>query len=177
MPYNSDIHHRRTIRLREYDYSQKGLYFVTICVQNRECLFGEIANGEMMLNDAGKMIETKWLEITQHYPDAILHEYVIMPNHLHGIIELTISNDVAAVVGVQNFEPLHLQQQNKYQKIIPRSIGAIVRGFKIGTTKQFGYSVWQRNYYEHVIRDNNDHARIIEYIINNPANWEIDQFH
>lgn len=86
MKYNPQIHHRRSIRLKGYDYSQNGAYFVTICVQNRKFLFGKIRNGEMILNDAGKMIEKYWREIPKKYPNVILDAFVIMPNHMHGIL-------------------------------------------------------------------------------------------
>src|ERR1035437_1338664 len=89
MQYNPKIHHRRSIRLKGYDYSQEGMYFITICVQDRECLFGEIVQQIMILNDAGKIAEQCWLSIPEHFPNAILHEYVVMPNHIHGIIELS----------------------------------------------------------------------------------------
>jgi REP element-mobilizing transposase RayT len=97
MLYNPNIHHRRSIRLKGYDYAQSGMYFVTICVQNRECLFGKITNGEMTLNDAGKMVMQCWIDIPQHYQNVVLHEFVIMPNHIHGIIE------IANNVGVEYF--------------------------------------------------------------------------
>jgi REP element-mobilizing transposase RayT len=88
-PYHPEIHHRRSIRLQEYDYSQAGLYFVTICVQNRECLFGNIADGEMRLNEIGEIARNCWMEIPQHYPDTQLYDFVVMPNHIHGIIDIT----------------------------------------------------------------------------------------
>jgi len=149
MKYNPDKHHRRSIRLQGYDYSQPGIYFITLCTQNRECLFGEILNGEIRLNEFGKIAHQCWLEIPQHFPHVQLDEFVVMPDHIHGIIVL--NNIVVVVVGVQNIEPL--QNQNAYQHIIPRSIGSIIRGFKIGVTKKFRqntdiYVVWQRNYYE-----------------------------
>ena len=149
MQYNPDKHHRRSIRLQGYDYSQPGIYFITICTKNHECLFGEILNGEMRLNEFGKIAHQCWLEIPQHFPHVQLDEFVVMPDHIHGIIVL--NNIVVVVVGVQNIEPL--QNQNAYQHIIPRSIGSIIRGFKIGVTKKFRqntdiYVVWQRNYYE-----------------------------
>jgi len=149
MKYNPDKHHRRSIRLQGYDYSQPGIYFITLCTQNHECLFGEILNGEMRLNEFGKIAHQCWLEIPQHFPHVQLDEFVVMPDHIHGIIVL--NNIVVVVVGVQNIEPL--QNQNAYQHIIPRSIGSIIRGFKIGVTKKFRqntdiYVVWQRNYYE-----------------------------
>ena len=191
MPFNPKIHHRRSIRIKEYDYSQAGLYFITICCRDRICRFGKIENGEMILNDLGKIVMQCWLDIPQHFPCAILHEYVIMPNHIHGIIELT-------VVGAQNLVPLQIPQmplqipqiplqipqiqipqKNAFQKIIPRSIGSIIRGFKIGVTIEtkkilpvYSDSVWQRNYYEQIIRDEQSHKNIVNYIINNPTNWK-----
>ncbi len=163
-------HHRRSIRLKNYDYSQSGAYFVTICTHNRECLFGGVINGKMALNEYAEIVRRCWLEIPQHFPHALLDEFVVMPNHVHGIF--IINN-----VGVQNFEPL----QNQYQKIIPKSIGSIVRGFKIGVTKWFRQNtyihiVWQRNYYEHIIRNEIELNKIREYIINNPLQWESDKY-
>lgn len=93
MKYDADINHRRSIRLKGYDYSGEGLYFITACTYNRLSLFGEITNGEMILNNAGWMVEKYWLEITRHYPDAVLHEYIVMPNHVHGIIEMKSDNN------------------------------------------------------------------------------------
>jgi len=189
--YNPNIHHRHSIRLSGYDYSQEGLYFITICVQDRKCLFGKIVGVEnlqpkMILNDAGKIADNCWLEIPEHFPNAVLHEHIVMPNHIHGIIELIKSgshNDSESNNGVQIFEP----RRNQFQKIIPHSIGSIVRGYKIGVTKWFRNNtvvvqnfepqpIWQRNYYEHIIRDEKSYQRISEYIINNPKNWKEDNF-
>jgi putative transposase len=204
--YNPAIHHRKSIRLKGYDYSQNGLYFLTICTYNRECWFGEIIDKEMILNDAGKIANECWLNIPEHFPNAVLHEHVVMPNHVHGIIELsgtatTVDENNVGVqdtgeqtVGVQNFEPLPSvpsppvpspptpSPQNQFQHIIPRSIGSIVRGYKIGVTKFFRdntdiYHVWQRNYHEHIIRSEQSYLRISEYIINNPKVWENDKFY
>ncbi|MCJ7449025.1 MAG: transposase [Bacteroidales bacterium] len=192
--YNPNIHHRHSIRLKGYDYSQAGLYFITICVQDRLCLFGEIVGVEMGLNDAGKIADECWLKISKHFPNAVLHEYIIMPNHVHGIIELikTVSQyESVAPVGVENFQPLQMQHQspkNDYQKIIPHSIGSIVRGYKTGVTKWFRNNtvgveniqpqpLWQRNFYEHIIRDEKSYHRISEYIINNPSNWQNDKLY
>jgi putative transposase len=88
--YNPNIHHRRSIRLKGYDYSKEGLYFITICVKDRECLFGKIINGKIELNDAGIMIENEWLKVPDRFPNLQLHQYVIMPNHFHAIIEITV---------------------------------------------------------------------------------------
>jgi putative transposase len=90
--YNPNIHHRRSIRLKGYDYSQEGLYFITINTKDRECLFGEIVDGKMVLNDAGKIANKCWLEIPKHFPDTVLHDHIVMPNHVHGIIELIKMN-------------------------------------------------------------------------------------
>ena len=173
MKYNPDIHHRRSIRLKEYDYSRPGGYYVTIVTQNRVCLFGDVVAGKMALNDWGRIVQRCWLEIPQHYPSVSLDEFIIMPNHTHGIIMINDGNQ--HIVGVQNFE----SQRNRYQHIIPRSLGSIMRGFKIGVTKWFRentevYNVWQRNYWEHVIRNDYDLNQIREYIINNPLKWELD---
>jgi putative transposase len=195
MSYNPDIHHRKSIRLKGYDYSQAGLYFITMCVQNRKCLFGKIVNDEMILNDAGKIADECWLKIPKHFPNSVLHEHIIMPNHVHGIVELT-QNDVANV-GAENFLPLQPPNEspaknesprNEFQKMIPRSIGSAVKGFKIGVTKWFRNNpageedflapqVWQRNYHEHIIRNEQSYQRISEYIINNPKNWKDDKFY
>jgi len=88
MKYNPDIHHHRSIRLKGYDYSQAGAYFITICTQNRLCLLGKIDNGKMILNDAGKMVETVWNDIPRYYRGFCVHENIVMPNHFHGIIEI-----------------------------------------------------------------------------------------
>ena len=162
MEYNQKIHHRRSIRLKGYDYSQAGLYFITICCQNRICLFGKTNDGEMILNDAGYAAKKYWYEIPMHYPHIRLHEFVIMPNHVHGI------------VGAENIPPLR-------ENIPP--LGNIVRGYKIGVTKwfqknknyQIGTKIWQRNYWEHIIRNENEYRRITQYIINNPKKWEQDK--
>jgi len=190
MKYHPDKHHRRSIRLQGYDYSQPGAYFITLCTQNRECLFGEILNGEMRLNEFGKIAHQCWLEIPQHFPHVQLDEFVVMPDHIHGIIVL--NNIVVVGVGVQNFEPRPQQQnieplqnieprrKNAYQHVIPRSVGSIIRGFKIGVTKNFRqntdiYVVWQRNYYEHIIRNEIELNRIRQYIIDNPKKWRTDE--
>ena len=126
------MHQRRSIRLKGYDYSQAGAYFVTICTKDRECIFGKIVDEEMRLTQGGRIADECWRNIRAHYLHVVLDEYVIMPNHVHGVI--FIGNDD---VGVQNFEPLpgNGQRENKFQQIIPKSIGSIVRGFKIGVTK------------------------------------------
>ena len=161
-------------------------------------MFGKIENGEMVLNDAGKIADECWLEIPKHFPNAVLHQHIVMPNHVDGIVELL-------TVRVENFQPLQQNNtipsvkaknifneppQNEFQKMIPRSIGSIVKGFKIGVTKWFrnsplkienfqslkDKSIWQRNYHEHIIRNEQSYQNISNYIINNPSKWNDDKF-
>ncbi len=207
MTYNPDKHHRRSIRLDGYDYSQPCIYFITLCTYNRECLFGEILNGEMRLNEFGKMTQQCWLEIPNHFPQTQLDEYIIMPDHIHGIIVLNdfvgVQNVGAKIVGAKivgtknvgakNFSPLPmptpeptpLPMPTPEQNITPfrspsKTIGSIIRGFKIGVTKWFRqntdiYVVWQRNFYEHIIRNEVELNRIRQYIIDNPKKWKTDE--
>ena len=189
MNFDPQKHHRRSIRLKEYDYSQPGWYFITLCTNNREMLFGDVIAGKMVLNDAGVFTTECWRDIPGHYPDVCLDEFIIMSNHVHGIINIS-ENDENRNAGaknvrvqnvrVQNFEPLQ-NHGNKYQKIIPRSIGSIIRGFKISVTKWFRqntdiYTVWQRNYYEHIIRNEPELNRIRQYIIENQIQWQNDKY-
>jgi len=185
MKYNSEIQHRRSIRLPEYDYSQCGAYFLTIVTRNREHLFGEIVDGKMELNELGKIVEQNWNEIPNHYPDAKIDEYIIMPNHIHGIIifegdvgairELPLQKDRDDGVGAIRELPLQIQRR---KMLLPKIIGY----FKMNSAKQIniihqktGNPVWQRNYYEHIIRNEEELNRIREYIIDNPKNWENDE--
>ncbi|HLG22804.1 MAG TPA: transposase [Candidatus Manganitrophaceae bacterium] len=162
MKYNPDIHHRDSIRLREFDYSQSGAYFITICTKERELWLD--------VPDIKKIVEERWIEIPDHFKNAALDSWVVMPNHIHGIISLM------SRVGVQHVEPL----QNRYQRIIPKSIGSIVRSYKSAVTNQcrkngFRSFQWQRNYYERVIRSEDELNRIRQYIQNNPLNWNTDE--
>jgi len=166
-------HHRRSIRLKEYDYSQAGGYFITICIQDSKHIFGRIRDGFVELSKIGKIANEFWFEIPKHFEDVELDEFVIMPNHLHGIICI---NDMD--VGVQNFEPL--QKQSRFQHIITKSIGSIIRAYKSSVThwcRQNGYEGfrWQRNYWEHVIRNEEKLYKIRQYIQNNPLKWHLDR--
>ncbi len=236
--YSPHLPNRRSIRLKDYDYSQAGLYFITICCQDRACLFGEIMgaknisqsvgaknispvrqSAKMVLNDAGKMAVKCWEEIPEHFKQVILHEYVIMPNHIHGIIELSvpvraknispaiqtdnctqtvraknISQSIQTIndlptVGAKNISPLPIPPSTPASSPSPtpmqspsQTIGSVIRGFKIGVTKWMRqntdiYYVWQRNYYDHIIRNEESYRRISEYILNNPAQWADDKFY
>ena len=172
MKYDPARHHRRSIRLQGYDYSQAGAYFVTICTHNRECLFGEIMDGKMVLNDAGRMVEQCWRDIPSHFPHVELDTFVVMPNHVHGILCV-----VDAPVGAKNFSPLRPAQRPCGTA---KTIGSVIRGFKIGVTKWMRpytnvHVVWQRNYWEHIIRNDDELHRIRQYIVDNPAKWKTDR--
>ena len=212
--YNPQMHNRRSIRFKGYDYTQAGLYFITICCQNRACLFGEIENGKMMLNDAGAIANDCWLNIPNHFPNAILHEYVIMPNHVHGIIELVGANNHSpktnnhspvselhspktelhspknkknnnSVIGDNRAKNVSVIGDNRAKNVSPlrspsKTVGSVVRGFKIGVTKWMRqntdtFYIWQRNYWEHIIRDDISYENISQYIINNPTKWNNDK--
>ena len=193
--YNPQMHNRRSIRFKGYDYTQAGLYFITICCQNRACLFGEIENGKMMLNDAGAIANDCWLNIPNHFPNAILHEYVIMPNHVHGIIELVGANQYSPktnhhspnipVIGDNRAKNVSVIGDNRAKNVSPlrspsKTVGSVVRGFKIGVTKWMRqntdiFHIWQRNYWEHIIRDDISYENISQYIINNPTKWNNDK--
>jgi REP element-mobilizing transposase RayT len=160
--------------LREYDYSQTGAYFITICTHERICLFGDIMNGEMRLNDAGWIVQQCWDQIPEHSPHVELGEFIVMPNHVHGIIVIAETPNV----GARHAVPL----PEKFCKPVPGSIPTIVRSFKSAVTKRInelrntpGAPVWQRNYYEHIIRNEESLNRIRKYIANNPTQWELDR--
>lgn len=167
MPYNKDIHHRRSLRLQKFDYTSAGAYFITICTHQRACVFGQIAAGAMQPSDAGKIVALVWDEIPVNCPTVATDEFVVMPNHIHGIIVIDASNVTTPHVGARF--------------IAPKTIGEIVREFKARSTRAVnktksiqGVSVWQRNYYEHVIRSESELSAIREYIANNPLQWDLD---
>ncbi len=172
MNYNSQKHHRRSIRLKDYDYSQPGVYFVTLCSWNRECLFGEIVDEEMGLNEYGLVVQQEWIQTGTMRSNVTLDEFTIMPNHLHGIL---IIHDERK--GTLQRAPT----TERFGKPVSNSIPTIVRLFKSSVTKQInqirnhpGLPVWQRNYYERVVRNEKELFKIREYIQNNPMQWDID---
>ena len=176
-----DSHRRRSLRLAGFDYGREGAYFVTICTHNRAGLFGEIVNGEMRLNVVGQVAATCWLGIPAHFPHVRLDTYTIMPNHVHGIIWLGANpmavSPSAPPVGAKNLSPL--LPRASVVRSPSKTVGSIVRGFKIGVTKWVRantdvWEVWQRNYYEHVIRNDAALNRLRQYIMDNPARWAED---
>jgi len=199
MKFNPGIHERRSIRLADYDYTNAGAYFLTICAWERECLFGEITDGEMVLNGRGKIVRDEWFLSAVIRKEIILDEFIVMPNHLHGII--CINGGVGATRWVaQNQDNggcdmtnncVSAKQRATHARATHRvaptgpvsgSIGAIVGQFKSAVTKRInavrdnpGCPVWQRNYFERVIRNERELATIRDYIANNPMKWAMDK--
>jgi REP element-mobilizing transposase RayT len=163
MTYNPKIHNRQSIRLKGYDYSSSGLYFITMCVQNRAHLFGKIENREMVLNDAGKMIQTEWINLKTRFPNIELHEFVVMPDHFHGILEIVGAPNVGATTrGAPTLGDMIMAF---------KSITTVeyIKGVKNLEWPSFEKRLWQRNYYEHIIRDELAYFSISKYIMNNPS--------
>jgi len=163
---------RRSIRLKEYDYSQTGAYFLTICTYRRQCLLGTMVDGKVILSSIGTIVVEEWLRSAEIREEIELDAFVIMPNHLHGI--------VAMQRGEREIVSNCLKAQGRIMK--PKTIGSFVSGFKAAATARVnelrgtpGKSLWQRNYYEHVIRSEKELNRIREYIENNPLRWHIDR--
>lgn len=169
--YDRDKHHRRSIRLPEYDYSRQGAYFVTLCAHQRKCLFGRIEQDDIVLNPLGEIVKEEWLASCRVRKEIGLGEYAIMPNHLHGIVFIKNPGDGELLPAAQ-------------PGAFARTVGAMVAGFKAAVTRRIngirntpGMAVWQRNYYEHVIRDGEDYRRIAEYIARNPMSWHQDSYY
>ena len=233
MKYNPKIHHRRSIRLKGYDYSRAGAYFITICCQDRKCRFGEIENDEMILNKYGIIAYDEWVKLPARFPNFELDVFQIMPNHMHGIIVLTepvtngvimagitpAPNDVTNKNAGAGFTPAQNAPKdidNKNAKIenvatginatekqsqpkqkdnrvrvnrtptTNATVGDIVGAYKslvanacleiFKSKNEMMGKLWQRNYHENIIRDEQSYQRISNYIINNPANWNDDKF-
>jgi REP element-mobilizing transposase RayT len=198
MPYNPNIHHRRSIRLRDYDYSQAGLYFITICVQNQECLFGKIIDGKIQLSPLGIIADILWHEIKNHAKNIDLGEFTVMPNHIHGIIMFggddndNNNTGVDSGVGARHALPLRAEPaeqskpaeqsiQSRFQNQGKNTLSSAIGSYKSAVSKHahrlgFVFS-WQRNYYEHIIRNEQSHQNISDYIIHNPEKWRDDKFY
>jgi putative transposase len=167
---------RRSIRLEGYDYSQAGGYFITVSTSGRKRLFGNVGRGEMEINELGKIAKDCWDDIPIHFLNVDVDLSVVMPNHVHGI--LFIRGKDLATVGAHHAAPL--PQRGISTNVKPGSLGAIVRSFKSAVSRRAEMevnirNVWQRNYYEHIIRDNADYERIGSYILDNPVNWDCDE--
>ncbi len=195
MTYNPDIHHRHSIRLKDYDYSQAGAYFLTICTWQRECLFGEIVDGEIELNVIGRIVETVFCRLPEYFINITLDNYVNMPNHFHAIIFI---NDIvgakqdspALPAFVANGANVATTDNGKAGETFALplrgtssgSFCSVVQNFKSVSTRKInthrknpGCPVWQRNYYERVIRNEYELTRAREYVVNNPLKWHLDK--
>lgn len=186
--FDPQKHHRRSIRLKGYDYSSEGAYYVTIVAQGRECLFGEIVDGEMILNDAGQMIVKWWNELPNKFPNIVLGEFVVMPNHFHGIIFImeTVGADLRVCPDDERVCPDDEEKGEHVGSPQQIPLSRIIQWFKTMTTneyirgvnqlnwKPFVGKLWQRNYYEHIVRNEKDLQRIADYIVANPSRWDED---
>ena len=170
MTYNPDIHHRRSVRLREFDYSSVGGYFVTTCVQNRECLFGDVLDGVMVLNDAGRLVESVWEGLIERFSSIKLDAFVVMPNHVHFIV------NIAEPAGKN--EAAHGNRAGQGRApTLDRIVGAFksISAARINRLlSRAGRPLWQRNYYERVIRNEPELHALRDYIIYNPLKWADD---
>ena len=167
---------RRSIRLPAYDYGQAGAYFVTICTYQRKPLFGRVVEGNIRLNAVGRVAESEWLRTPHVRLEIGLDDFVLMPNHLHGIVVIVDDRaaDEVAPVGAHGRAPLQRPA---------RSLGSLIAGYKAASAKRInilrgspGAPVWQRNYYEHIVRNERERDRIREYIRANPFNWDQDEY-
>ena len=188
MKYDPQKHHRRSIRLKGYDYSQQGAYFVTLVTHERQCLFGEVVDGEMVLNEYGKIVYEEWFLSTKIRNEIVLHkkEFIVMPNHIHGIVwiksdiidvGITEMNGTTGLLGSTG----RSTQLTRPNGPANKSLSSFIAGYKSSVTKRInqirqapGVPVWQRNYYEHIIRNESGVNKIREYILNNPSNWKKD---
>jgi REP element-mobilizing transposase RayT len=228
-----ELPQRKSIRLKGYDYSQAGLYFITVCTQDRLCLFGKIQNGEMILNDSGNMIQRQWVALPERFHNIAIHEFAIMPNHFHGIVGASLVGarslvNARPLEGTRNHESIpnvetandatiqKIRENHDGQphtraptrgaptvythnrgssndraptRVAPTTVGDVVGAFKSLTThdyiqnikkndwQPFNKKLWQRNYYEHIIRDEKSYDQISEYIQTNPLKWQDDQYY
>ena len=174
--FDPDNHHRRSIRLKDYDYTLQNAYFVTICTHEKYPWFGKITDGIMELNKYGTIAKEAWLDIPNHRPYIILHEFVVMPNHFHGIVEIKRDKPDELCLTPP------IKTGNNMIDILPKpaSLSTIIGSYKSAVTKainQTGVTFsWQKGFYEHIIRNNDDYMNIAGYIELNPANWTKDDY-
>ena len=218
MPFDREKHHRRSVRLKGFDYTCSNAFFVTICSCQKECIFGSIFNGAMALNEQGKSIQRAWLETASKRPSIQLDEFVIMPNHFHGIIwivdevqrrgtacraqnacRIPDSGRAPEIVSMvrdrsvhcghgtpcpydPNIAPTPDLKFERFGRPVSGSLPTIIRSFKSAAGKYVnevrespGTPVWQRNYYERIIRNDDELLRTRDYIRANPENWQSDE--
>ncbi len=164
----------KSLRLPYRDYADAGIYYVTICAHENVCIFGSVQNGSVRLTPLGNLVRTHWEEISSHFQNAKLHAFVVMPSHLHGLIELSATvTSATAEIRRRRFDP---------SAVPARSLPAIIRSFKTVVAKrarqelQFVGDVWHRNYFERIVRDARELSNATQYILENPTKWEMDRF-
>ncbi len=179
MPYDPHKHHRRSIRLQGYDYTASGIYFVTICVQNRHCVMGEVINGEMILSPIGRIVADAWCWLAEQYDYVMLGAWTVMPNHLHGLLMLVDMPTLGSGRGTSRRGGSRAAPTGKV-----KPLGQLIGAFKTVSTKAInelqetpGTRFWQRNYYERIVRNEREQRAIEQYIYNNPATWPEDKLH
>lgn len=170
MPYDPDLHHRQSLRLQSFDYTAAAVYFLTICTHGRRCIFGDVEEGEMRLGAAGAVAAEEWTRSAGIRPYVTLDAFVVMPNHVHGVV---VTNTTSQPPG---------RTANHTPQRATSSLGSFVAGYKSAVTARIktlpdapSGPVWQRNYYEHIIRKTEDLDRVRDYIANNPARWDLDR--
>jgi putative transposase len=201
---NESQPNRQSVRLDEYDYSQPGMYYVTVCTSGRACLFGQVVDNGIILSAIGEAVEKCWLAIPKHFPHVALDAYIVMPNHIHGIIAIEDKADQSGVYqgfrqkkawqslksvdrclkGSQATRARHASplQESESTSLGKGTVGAIVGSFKSAATKEVrkvsggeDVSIWQRSYYEHIISSESGLDQIRRYISENPTNWNTDE--
>lgn len=166
MKYNPDKHNRRSTRLPGWDYSAQGIYFITIGSYEMECIWGDVVEKKMVLNDLGKLVKEKWERSFEIRKEINSPCWVIMPNHIHALIHLRTEDGAQ-----RGYLP-----ENRGKKILrPKSLSSFVGGFKSNISALLGYSIWHRNFHDHLIRNQAEFDFIEKYIVNNPANWDKDE--
>jgi len=185
MAYDRRIHHRRSIRLQDYDYSHEGAYFVTICTQGKALLFGDVEGETMRPNDVGEMIQLVWDALPQHYPGVDVDACQLMPNHLHGVIVLYAGGGAPGEAGDATGPTDRLGRVE--DPSCPIALAEVIKRFKSFTAMRYREGVrsrgwrrlsgglWQRNYYEHIVRHEDELNRVRRYILENPIRWQYDR--
>ena len=165
-----DLSQRKLQRLKNYDYSQNGVYFVTICTQNRLNLFGRIESTILILNNAGKMVLDRFTEIPEFYPGISIDNFIVMPNHLHAI--LMTQHDGTAQ------GPLPTMTLSDYvHRFKTLTTKLYIEGVRNGSYPPFDKRVWQKSYHDHIIRNEAEYQKIWTYIDTNPLKWELDKYY
>jgi REP element-mobilizing transposase RayT len=165
-----------SIRVTEWDYSSNGYYFVTICTKNQECFFGNVIDSKVVLTSIGEIARQYWQAIPEHFQEVKLDEFIVVPNHLHGIV---IISNVETCHGMSLQKP---SNRNIFTKPLSGPLSTVINQYKCTVTREcrkIGYSdfSWQSRFYEHIIRNEKSLQKIRQYIMNNPVKWELDEYH